>query len=116
MANKQPFEQYLSAAPTRKFRRDGTSSAFGQPYIDSRRILPDVIREFNAKLISDKSGLRLAKVLKLILKIVKYAPLEGRVWQPVPEFLSKKKAIINIDTNNERCFGYSLLYFLQRAN
>ena len=47
---------------------------------------------------------------------MKYAPLEGRGWQPLPEFLSKKKAIINIDKNDERCFGYSLLYFLEQAN
>ena len=39
-----------------------------------------------------------------------YAPLEGRRWQP--EFLSKKKAIINIHNNDERCFGYALVYFL----
>ena len=31
LANKQPFEQYLSAAPTRMFRRDKTTSAFENP-------------------------------------------------------------------------------------
>ena len=35
LANKQPFEQYLSAASTRMLRRDETISAFGNPYIDS---------------------------------------------------------------------------------
>ena len=56
-ANKQPFEQYLSAAATRIFRRDGTISAFANPYIDSLQILTDRIREFNAKFIRDKSSL-----------------------------------------------------------
>ena len=111
LANKQPFEQYLSAAPTRMFKRDGTISEFINPYIDSLRILIDQIRNFNAKFIRDKSGLRLARVLQFILKMVKYAPLEGRGWQPLPEFLSKKKAILNILNNDERCFGYALLYF-----
>ena len=37
-------------------------------------------------------------------------------WQPFPEFLIKKNANINIKTNNERCFGFALLYFLKRAN
>ena len=32
-ANKEAFEQYLSAAPTHIFRRDGTVSAFSNPYI-----------------------------------------------------------------------------------
>ena len=48
--------------------------------------------------------------------MVKYAPLEKRGWQPLPEFLSKQTVIINIENNDERCFGYALLYFLERAN
>ena len=48
--------------------------------------------------------------------MVKYAPLEGRGLQPLPEFLLKKKVIINIENNDERCFGYALLYFIERAN
>ena len=57
MVNKQPFEQYLSAAPTRIFQRDGPVTDTENPYIDSLRILTDRIREFNAKFICDKSGL-----------------------------------------------------------
>ena len=94
------------------FKRDGTFSAFSNPSINSLQILTDLISEFNAKFIRDKSGLRLARVLQLTLKMVKYAPLEGRGWQPYPEFLLKKKAIINIINEDERCFGYALLYFL----
>ena len=90
LVNKQPFEQYLSALPTRIFRRDGTVTAFANPYIESLRILTDRIREFNAKFIRVKSGLRLARVLQVTLKMVKYAPFEGRGWQPLPDFLSKK--------------------------
>ena len=86
LANKQHFEQYLSAAPTRMFRRDETISAFGNPYIDSVRILTNRIREVNAKLIRDKSGFRLARGLQFTLRIVKYPPLEGRGWQPLSEF------------------------------
>ena len=114
MANKQRFEQYLSAAPTRMFKRDGAVSAFANPYIDSIGILTEWIREFNAKFIRDKSGLRLARVLQFTLTMVKYTPLEGRGWQPLPEFPSKKKAILNIQNEDERCFGYALLYFLER--
>ena len=76
LANKVPFEQYLSAAPTRIFRRDKTSSALANPYVDSLRILTDRIREFNAKFIRDKSGLRLARVLQFTLNMVKYAILK----------------------------------------
>ena len=90
MANKQPFEQYLSAAPTRMFKRDGTIFAFKHPYIDFLQILTDRIREFIAKFIRDKSGLRLAKVLQLSLKTVRYARFDGRGEQPLPRFLANK--------------------------
>ena len=116
LATKQPFEQYLSAAPTHIFRRDGTISAFGNQYFHSLRILTDRIREFNAKFIRDKSRLRLAKILKFTLKMVKYAPLKVRGWQPLQELLPTKEAIINIKNNDEQCFGYALLYFLEREN
>ena len=116
LANKLLFEQYLSAALTRVFQRNGTISAFANPYIDSLQIFTDQIREFNAKFIRDKSNLRLARVLQLTLKMAKYAPLEGRGWQFLQEFLTKKKAIINIQNNDERCFGYALFYFFKREN
>ena len=84
MANKQSFEQYLSAALTRMFMRDGTISSFKSHYSDSLRILTDQIREFNANFIREKSGFRLARVLQFTLNMVKYAPLERRGWYPLP--------------------------------
>ena len=105
MANKQRFKQYLSAAPTRMFKRDGTVFALANPYIDSLQILTNRIREFDAKFFRDKSGLQLSSVLQFTVKMVKYAPFEGGGWQPLPEFLSKNKAILNIQNNDERCFG-----------
>ena len=96
------------------FRQDGTISAFGNSYIDYLRILTDRIREFNSKFIRDKSCLREARVLQFTLKIVMYAPFEGRGWMPLPEFLSKKKAVINIQYDDERCFGYAVLFVIER--
>ena len=100
LANKQPFKQYLSAAPTRMFKRDGTISAFTNPFVEYLWILTDGIREFNAKFIRDKSGIRLSKVLTFTLKIVMYAPLEGRGLQQLPNFLTKQKTTINIQNND----------------
>ena len=99
IANKQPFEQYFSAAPSFMFKRDKTISAFGNPYIDSFKILKDRISKFNTKFIRDKSGLRFARDLQVTLKMVKYAPFEGREWQALPEFLAKKAIIINRNNN-----------------
>ena len=66
LTNKQRFEQYLSAAPTSMFKRDGTVSSFVNPYIDCLQILKDRIKEFNAKFIRDMSGLRLARVPQFV--------------------------------------------------
>ena len=43
LANKQPFEQYLSAAPTRMLRRDEKIFGFANTYIYNLRILRDRI-------------------------------------------------------------------------
>ena len=83
MANKKLFEQYLNSAPTQIFRSDIQVTNTANPYIHSLHILTDQIKEFNAKFIRYKSGLRLSGVLQFILKIVKYAPFEGRGWQPL---------------------------------
>ena len=114
LVNKQPFKLYLSAVPTRMFKRNKTIFAFENHYIDSLRIITDQITEFNAKFIRDKSNIRLARVLQFTLKIVKYAPLEGRGWKPLPEFLSKNKAVINILNDDELCFGNAVLFFVER--
>ena len=114
LTNKQPFEQYLSTAPTRIIRSDKLIFAFANSYIDFLWILTDRIRELNAKFIRGKSGCRLARVLQFILKMVKYAPFERRNRQPLPEFLEKKNAIINIYYDDERSFGYAHLYLLKR--
>ena len=46
--------------------------------------------------------------------MAKYAPIEERGWQPLPELLMKKKAIISIKNDDDRCLGYALLYFIKR--
>ena len=85
----EEFDQYLSAAPTRIFKRDGLITATSNPYTDSLQILSNRIKEFNAKFIRDKSGLRIASVLLFVLKMVKYQHLQGSGWQPLPKYLQK---------------------------
>ena len=50
---RQAFDQYLSAAPTRIFKREGTITAITNPYTDYLRILTERIREYNAKFIRE---------------------------------------------------------------
>ena len=44
MVNKQPFDQYLSATPTRIFKSDEPLTPFKNPYIDSLRIEEDDLK------------------------------------------------------------------------
>ena len=67
------------------------------------------IRNSNAKFIREKSGLVFAEIYSITLKISQLNPLQGSGYQELPKFLAKKKAIVNIRNNDERCFGYSVL-------
>ena len=49
LANKKPFEHYLSAALTCIFKRYGKVTVIQNPYIDFLRILTNRYRKFNTK-------------------------------------------------------------------
>ena len=106
------FEFYLSCAPTRFFHRDPTDDGDGAPYAEPLRELGMRIKRLNAQFIRELSGLVLAGILQLVIRGVRYIPLAGRCFRELPPYLKNKKAIINIQNNDERCFGYSLLYFI----
>ena len=42
--------------------------------------------------------------LKIVLNIYKYNPLKGSSWIPLPQEISKKKAVINPKNNDQKCF------------
>ena len=67
------------------------------------------IHNSNAKFIREKSGLILAEIYSITLKISHFNPLFGIGYQKLHKFLAKKEAIINVKNNDERCFGYSIL-------
>ena len=48
-------------------------------------------------------------VLSLDLHIVKYEPLDGSSYIPLPGFLAAKKAIINLKNENEGCFKWAII-------
>ena len=108
------FDAYLSAPPTRIFKRFGIVNGWGNPYRFVLGILTDRIKEINAKFIREKSGLALAGINKLYLKMASYEPLHGLAWRPLPKFIENKKAVVNIQNKDNRCFGYAMLYFLDK--
>jgi hypothetical protein len=63
----------------------------------------------NAKFIREKSGLFLAEIYSLNLNIVRFSPIDGSGFKKLPPFLANKKAIINVQNTDDRCFGYAVL-------
>lgn len=56
-----------------------------------------------------KSGWVIEEVLHLQVKIGVYQPLRGSSYIETPHELSKKKAILNIQNQDEKCFLWSIL-------
>ena len=54
--------------------------------------------------ISQGSGWRLVKVVKLTINTTEYSPLAGSSYVELPEFIKAKKAVINIKNTDTQCF------------
>ena len=50
------------------------------------------------------SGWRLYSIIQLELHTVRYNPLRGETWIPLPKELANKKAIINVKNKDNKCF------------
>ena len=53
---------------------------------------------------SKGSGWRLHSIIKLELHTTRYNPLRGETWIPLPKELANKKAIINMQNKDNKCF------------
>ena len=62
----------------------------------------------NVLFVRQSSGLVLADVLSFRFKVCEYLPLVGRAYKELPIFLAKKKAIVNVQNTDNRCFGYGM--------
>ena len=79
-----------------------------KPYRAALRELADEVLARKANLIRNESGYVLSQIINCKLRIVKINPI-GSAYQPLPKFLSSKKAIVNVRNSDERCFGYAVL-------
>ena len=62
----------------------------------------------NAHFVRQSSGLVLADVLSFHFNVCEFLPLVGRAYKELPTFLAKKKAIVNVQNTDNRCFGYAM--------
>ena len=78
------------------------------PYHPGIERLIEKLLAANAKFIRGKSGLMLAEIYSLNLNVVRFAPLAGSAYSPLPKFLQNKKAIVNVQNDDDRCFGFAI--------
>ena len=61
----------------------------------------------------------LAEIYSLNLNVVRFAPFSGSAWSPLPKFLQNKKAIVNVQNEDDQCFAYAIasaLHPIQHGN
>ena len=82
---------------------------------DVKIILKNMINQILAALSNYQkigSGWYFKEIIKLEIHIVVYKPMKGGSYIPLPEFIQKKNAIINIKNKDDKCFLWSVLRYL----
>jgi hypothetical protein len=75
----------------------------------------DLVKDIQARIekFTKSSNLQFVRVVSAGVLFADYNPLQrGRAYVELPEYLEKKKAIVNVQNRDNRCFGYALLSWL----
>ena len=91
------------------FHSDILINLVGTDEDDIYIILTERILEKMATFQSKGSGWRLHSIIKLELHTTRYNPLRGETWIPLPKELANKKAIINMQNKDNKCFLWCVL-------
>lgn len=59
------------------------------------------------------SGWYFNEVLSLEIHTVDYKPMKGSSYIPLPDFIVKNKAIVNIQNRDQKCFLWCILHYLR---
>ena len=65
---------------------------------------------------AEGSGWQFLKVIKLVLHTTKWEPIHGSSYIPLDPYLANKKAIINMQNEDDKCFMWSVLRALYPKN
>ena len=80
-----------------------------------KEILSKAIKVILEKLsiyLSNSSEWYLKKILYLKIHTVKYKPMRGGTYIPLPDWIMRKKAIVSICNKDNKCFIWSVLRYL----
>ena len=115
------MEKYESADSGRKNITTESKTYFNtETYInlestDVKVILSQMIKEILEKIgifQMNGSGWYFKEVSSLEIHIVDYKPIKGSSYIPLPDFIMKKKSIINMENKDNKCFLWSILRYL----
>jgi hypothetical protein len=76
------------------------------------KMLIDKMEEFQER----DSGWALSKICHIQININKYSPLRGRRFIELPNFIKRRKAVVNINNQDDRCFAHSINASLYPVN
>ena len=82
---------------------------------DVKVFLKEMIKEILDNIIiyqKKGSGWYFKEVIRLEIHIVEYKPMKGGSYIPLPNFIMRKKAIINMENEDDKCFLWSILRYL----
>ena len=82
---------------------------------DVKVILSKMIKKIMERLAyyqRNGSGWYFKEVISLEIHTVYYKPMKGDSYIPLPEFLMRKKSIINMENKDNKCFLWSVLRYL----
>ena len=71
-------------------------------------LMEDEITSF----IDTESDWYFNEIINLEIHTVDFKPMKGFSYIPLPEFIMRKKAIINMDNEDDKCFLWSVLRYL----
>ena len=80
---------------------------------DERELYNEMVEEIEEEIQkvqnAEGSGWQFLKVIKLVLHTTKWEPLYGSSYMPLDPYLANKKAIINMQNEDDKCFMWSVL-------
>ena len=83
--------------------------------IDVKKTLSEVIRAIIEKITiyqQNGSGWYFKEIVHLEIHTVNYNPMRGSSYIPLPDWIMKKKAILNIKNKDNKCFLWCVLRYL----
>ena len=104
---RQPFHIYLHSTKFLIYQENEIAKT-----VDS---INREIQSRNENAVRNESQVKIIHIDYLTLMISQFQPLAASRFQELPEFLKKKRAIINVKNQDNKCFGYAILSALMAS-